>query len=569
LLGAAPSPRWRAAWIFVLSLAVYNANLRTIASFDSLASSLLPFQLVRGGGLALDHYGVLPHEIGYSLIQSRSGHWVSAYPLVTPLLVTPLYAPTLLVAHLRQAEPLQERERQAMEKISASVVAALSVLVLYLTLRRVARESTALWLALAYAFGTSTWMISSQALWQHGPGELLLACALYMLIEPRPRGWRAALLGLVCGLMVANRPHDVFFAAAIAWIALRRSGRAAWPLLAAGGAVAVLLAGYNEHFFGTLLGGYGRIRLANGALVTEVAHGPRAQDFAALLVGNRGLLVWSPFLLALVAVRGSPLAARGERWALGAAWLATCLFYSCFPGSAGGYCYGPRYLADGLPILFVLLADAWERLGRPARALFAAGVAFAVGLQAIGAFCFPAGNSGGEENGLWNVSHSSPALAARNGPVSPQYLSVLAPALTLRAPLGPGETRAESRWREIPATRWQAGSMHPLSLTFTNQGPARWSSLGGVNGFFAVRLLVEWQPSIAGQPSPIQSDYWLSWRLRPGESRGRRIWVDAPKRPGRYRLVVQPAQYAGDSWHRFAADGAAPATWTVDVSAPR
>ena len=33
---------------------------------------------------------------------------------------------------------------------------------------------------MAFAFGTDTWMISSQALWQHGSGELLVALALLL-----------------------------------------------------------------------------------------------------------------------------------------------------------------------------------------------------------------------------------------------------------------------------------------------------------------------------------------------------------------------------------------------------
>ena len=55
-----------------------------------------------------------------------------------------------------------------MEKLSASFLAALSASLLYLVLRRRAKPSIALLLTLAYAFGTTTWVISSQALWQHG-----------------------------------------------------------------------------------------------------------------------------------------------------------------------------------------------------------------------------------------------------------------------------------------------------------------------------------------------------------------------------------------------------------------
>ncbi len=42
----------------------------------------------------------------------------------------------------------------------------------------------ALLLTLAYAFGTTTWVIGSQALWQHGMAELLVIGALSLLTVP-------------------------------------------------------------------------------------------------------------------------------------------------------------------------------------------------------------------------------------------------------------------------------------------------------------------------------------------------------------------------------------------------
>ena len=77
-----------------------------------------------------------------------------------------------------------------MEKLAASLLAALASVLMFLLLRREGNP-WALPLALAFAFGTNTWMISSQALWQHGPGScwsrsaLLLARAARVAVARR------------------------------------------------------------------------------------------------------------------------------------------------------------------------------------------------------------------------------------------------------------------------------------------------------------------------------------------------------------------------------------------------
>ena len=45
---------------------------------------------------------------------------------------------------------------------------------MFLLLRRRAQARLAFLLTLVFAFGTTTWVIGSQALWQHGLGELLI-----------------------------------------------------------------------------------------------------------------------------------------------------------------------------------------------------------------------------------------------------------------------------------------------------------------------------------------------------------------------------------------------------------
>jgi hypothetical protein len=65
-----------AAAVFVLALLVYNANLRYIGSYDSYATSLLPFRILAGYGLTLADPSAIPEGLRYSIVR--------AYDLAVP-----------------------------------------------------------------------------------------------------------------------------------------------------------------------------------------------------------------------------------------------------------------------------------------------------------------------------------------------------------------------------------------------------------------------------------------------------------------------------------------------------
>lgn len=406
--------------IFLTCLVVYNANLRLIGSGDSIPARLLPFAILNHGSLYLDAFGPRS-ENAYWFVQSRTGRLVSFYPIVLPVVATPLFVPAAI--YLDSVEPPAWKFQIAaeiMEKLTASIVAALSVVVVWLVLRRIASPPTALILALAYAFGTQTWTSSSQAMWQHGLGQLLLASALLLLVRPVLSRANAALLGAIAALLAFNRPPDALFSAAIAvYVALRV--RYHVPAFAAGCALAGLpFLAYNLVMFGRPFGGYQSI-LATDAFRHNVLEG-----LAALLVSpGKGLLVFAPFLL-LAAWR--PLAAFGpEKKTLAillwGAFLAQLLFYSTIDWT-GGATYGPRFLTDALPFLIVCLAPAVESLRKPAgKLVFAAALGFAVWVQMVGAFCFPAGGSYLlTRKQLWAPSGAQFRLEARAGLASLEFV---------------------------------------------------------------------------------------------------------------------------------------------------
>src|ERR1700712_4141277 len=199
-------------------LLVYNANLRSISAGDTYPARYLPFSIWRNHSLALDPIAPLVAQGRgrvFWMVQVPGGPILSLYPVVLPVLLAPLYLPAVGYLNLRGwTDTRLDHTARVMEKLSASLVAALSAALLYLLLRRRAAAPIALLLTLAYAFGTTTWMIGSQALWQHGMAELLVIGTLLLLTAPCTAP-RALAAGLLCGLIASNRPPDVILAAAL------------------------------------------------------------------------------------------------------------------------------------------------------------------------------------------------------------------------------------------------------------------------------------------------------------------------------------------------------------------
>ncbi len=174
------------------------------------------------------------------------------------------------------------------------------------------------------------------------------------------------------------------------------------------------------------------------------------------------------------------------------------------------------------------------------RAFFALSVCFGIFLQIVGAFFYPAGDSGNEEHGLWTIARSSPVLALIHGPQIPHFLYLIAPHLAVTRPLTAEETSAAYALTTSGSRSWEAGSRRHIQLRVTNAGRSAWSSVGGFFGHGAVRLRVTWEQ--AGRPPGGEQYNWLAWRLTPGDSIIRNIEVTAPPTPGPAVLVVDLLQ---------------------------
>ena len=91
------SDRKLAAWLGLALWLLYNLNLNVGASGDTEPAKVLPLGLLLHGTLNLDaFYNLYAGQVWAQepyFIWLKGGHAWSVYPLVTPLLVTPLYLP--------------------------------------------------------------------------------------------------------------------------------------------------------------------------------------------------------------------------------------------------------------------------------------------------------------------------------------------------------------------------------------------------------------------------------------------------------------------------------------------
>ncbi|HYC60711.1 MAG TPA: hypothetical protein VEK79_14195 [Thermoanaerobaculia bacterium] len=369
---------------------VYNVNGRAITAGDTYPARYLPFAIVKYDTIFLNPVAKVAAQGrgdgAYWMLHRPDGRIISMYPIVVPLLIAPLYVPAVGYLHLKGWTDGQlDYLARIMEKLSASFLASLSASLLYLLLRRRASPSIALLLTVAYAFGTTTWVISSQALWQHGMGALLIIGALLFLTGASTAP-RVIAAGLLCGLIAANRPPDFILAAGLGVYGLFWARRRHWVLFVAACALplAILLL-YNFGVAGNVLGGYGLIGKA-----AFFSHDLLPGVAGLLFSPARGLLIFSPFLLFLVLAGRYFPCSREERFLTVAMIAAVALQIMLYAKAdwRGGLSWGPRYMTDFLPFLIWILVPVVSALRGVARTGFLATVGMAIVIEAIGAFCY-------------------------------------------------------------------------------------------------------------------------------------------------------------------------------------
>ncbi|MBX3023869.1 hypothetical protein KF840_03065 [bacterium] len=550
-----PAPWILALGIFVLLFALYTLNFRVRGAGDSVPTRRLPFSLLREGNLDLDEFtwergerGTLPY-----FVHAHGGHIYSVTPIATAIVATPLYvlpAWWLARAHIDYDDVRARVLEVVMERVAAAALTALSAVVVFLVLRRLATWRWAVALTLLYGIGTSAWSISSQALWAHALAQVTLALLCLILIAPSPTRLALLAAGAVAAVSVANRPQTAVLAGLVfLFLVVHQRWRALY-YAALPGIAGLGLAIYNYAIFSTTLGGYGSLGHFSGSLV---------QGASGLLASpNRGLLVFTPImgfaLWGALRVWRVP-APPWLRW-LSIVLLLHVLVYATFKEWWAGYTYGPRYFSDVLPALVIFLVYGLVPYWRwPAVRVVATALAlFGVVVQAIGTYAED--DSWNREPTplerapwrVWDWGDLQIVRSARRG-LHPLELSRVifdsihhGPAARI-AELAPAQLAGPIAALELPARMTVGGSVE-ATVRITNGSDVGWPAFNGegtISARYLVFLLVRW--FAGGAPVPGVGDVvLLPENLSPGESAEMRVRLEAPPRPGDYELELRVSQ---------------------------
>jgi len=415
------------AVIIAAAFAAYLANGEFLGSYDSMPNSLLVQNALATGRLDFDDFRngyFTALGGGYAFVEAPNGHLTSVFPIGTAIVTAPIELGFALARRSEQSAPpltaaAGEPERQREEKIAAALVAALAVGLCWRCALLLGTPAQAAVATGVFAACTPMWAIASQALWQHGPVNLMVLALIYALLRAgrssgaAAAGWLAA-AGVAAGLLPVIRPTALLFTlAAAVFVGWAHRARGGWFAAGVAAGIAPGIA-WNLAFFHTLAGGYGGNAARFGA-----GPGQAVTAFAGLLVSpNRGLFVFAPVLAFSLA--GAARAVRSRRpealllAALGAASAALVLVYAFFPTWWAGFTYGPRFLTDAsavaaLLLMFVVPAEPL-RASRRSRATAVASAVFVVAAFASLVIEF-AGANGGAAGSDWNAVPVSIDLA--------------------------------------------------------------------------------------------------------------------------------------------------------------
>lgn len=375
--------------LFLLTILIYSLNGNTLSSGDTIPARYLPLSLVRELDFDLDEFPFLYEpSLPYSL-RSSSGHIISAYPPWVGVLALPVYLGPALLGVDPTSSLMEDLEKRA-----AMLITAVSVLVLFFALRRVTLEKTAWFIAVIYAFGTSSFSTSSQALWQHGPVQLFLALTIYCIVKGLEVPRFSAYSGFALGCMVISRPLNLIVAFPVMVYIVHKHRDQLIGFILTGVPPLLLFIVYNTFYFGSpFTTGFGGAVVTPSAVISaqlSLFTTPLFAGIAGVLVSpSRGLFVYSPvFVFSMV---GMIVAWREPKYLylryLSCAPILLLITVSKWNGWWGGECYGPRLLADVTPILCLLLYPVLDycRGKKAAEYAIIALAALSIGMHAIGA----------------------------------------------------------------------------------------------------------------------------------------------------------------------------------------
>lgn len=334
-------PRRRGAQlVFVIAIVLYTVSGPfsgvNRATIDTNASALTSQRIVTHG----DVDGTAFRDASRWFVASGD-RFVSNRPPGMALFALPFYV--LVSPVLSDVEP-----EPGPSLAAASFITAAAMAVLYMALREVTTPQIALLTAITYAVATPTWGFSGLAIWPHGPGQLLLASLMYILLTDR-MAWLLAPIG---ALAILTRPLVAIPLIVVGfWLIARRRWSQALPLAMGGLLGVALFLGWNAWVFDDTgaLGPYGGQFIDKAANLTLGVYALRLGG--TFLDPKHGILFVTPVIvIACVTALRRVRSIRPELLLFSTAGLAYILVHIAFNRFNPGLLLNYRYPIEAITL---------------------------------------------------------------------------------------------------------------------------------------------------------------------------------------------------------------------------
>jgi hypothetical protein len=351
----------------------FGINSLVIQSEDTLPALFQPITIIQKGSLYLDEYVPMmmqryphPDDKDYQkglvpfYLRKVGSHYLSAFPIMTPILSVPVYFVALQLDKAITWEWLI-----IVSHISSALIVAISGGFLFLLLEKFffLESKKSLLLTFVYLFATINFALISQALWQHGTLQLFLILYLYFMLnyQRQPTVTNGLISGFFAGLILLSRPTGAISLGVISLFvlvsSLSLSKKIKFILLFIFGVLPSILFFYyyNSTFYNDIQNqGYSNQIFKNWLSPFPISF------IGVWLSPSKGILIYSPILL--LGISGILLIRKSDNYykrfyylCLLAIFMHT-LIMSFWKHWYGGWSFGYRMSSDVIPLMVLLLA---------------------------------------------------------------------------------------------------------------------------------------------------------------------------------------------------------------------
>jgi len=371
----------------LLLLIVFTVYLLcpVMISYDSKYSIPLAKSILYEGNFNLDEYISNDNEQDYQIIKIHE-HFLSYFPYGSSIIAVPFVYFLDLILHsskhhienmmvfiwqgigLNPNVILNVTQNDTLfdllyEKIIASCIAALCVVLFYFIARKHLEYNYAIFLSLIFAFATSLWSVASRGFWMHGPSILFLELAFLGMLYAKDKPHLSIYIGVPLSIAYIIRPTNaialVLFSLYVLYCNKDNYQRIVkyciltiLPLL--------LFAALNLSIYHAFLPPY--------FFAERITH--ISPLFFEALIGNiispaRGLLIFSPIFL--LSIYGIYLKIKTKTFVtLDLIIIATIFSHwmviSMYPHWWAGHSYGPRFFLDVNPFLLYFMIPVFSKI---------------------------------------------------------------------------------------------------------------------------------------------------------------------------------------------------------------